>query len=191
MPSGGCILLLGRRPQCHDRHMRVCCQTHRTTKLTDGSVATRFRSRAVSTGWLGRASYSRQRTSMGGGRRLMTDLAQGQVTRPQVTRPQVKRPSRAIVDQSGSRPVPQEVRPAVGQEEPVPDSGRATARAALDAALSGVELTATDRRFLARLSQWDKRTATTMASLVMRARESGQREAAVTDPDGCPWCGRC
>ena len=88
-----------------------------------------------------------------------------------------------MVDQSGSRSAPQEVRPA--------DSGRATARAALEDALSGVELTATDRRFLARLSQWDKRTANTIASLVMRARESGQREASVTDPDGCPWCGRC
>ena len=80
------------------------------------------------------------------------------------------------------------------QREAGPDSGRATARAALDAALSGVELTATDKRFLARLSQWDKRTATTVASLVMRARESGQREAALTPPqvalDGCPWCGR-
>jgi hypothetical protein len=92
----------------------------------------------------------------------MTDLAEGQVTRPHATRPQV-------------------------------NSGRATARAALDAALSGVELTATDRRFLARLSQWDKRTATMVASLVVRAKESGQREAAQTpqlDPDGCPWCGR-
>jgi hypothetical protein len=69
-------------------------------------------------------------------------------------------------------------------------SGRATARAALDAALSGVELSATERRFLTRLTQWDKRTATTIASLVKRARESGQRETAVTDPDGCPWCGR-
>jgi hypothetical protein len=80
------------------------------------------------------------------------------------------------------------------RREAGPDSGRATARAALDAALSGIELTATDKRFLARLSQWDKRTATTVASLVMRARESGQRDAALTPPqialDGCPWCGR-
>jgi hypothetical protein len=121
----------------------------------------------------------------------MTDLAQGPVTRPQVVRPQVTGPSRAMVDQSGSRPAPPEARPAVRQgpaASQAPDSGRASARAALDAALAGVELTATDRRFLARLSQWDKRTATTVASLVMRARESGQREAAM--PDGCPWCGR-
>jgi hypothetical protein len=112
----------------------------------------------------------------------MTDLAHGQVARPQVVRPQVRpqvaRPSRAMVDQSESRPVP-------------PDSGRANAKAALDAALAGVELTATDRRFLTRLSQWDKRTATTVASLVLRARESGQREAAPQfDLAGCPWCGR-
>ncbi|HXS63332.1 MAG TPA: hypothetical protein VN767_10680 [Streptosporangiaceae bacterium] len=119
----------------------------------------------------------------------MTDLAQGQVARPRVARP-----SRAIVDQSASRPSPEAVRPAAVQREAGPDSGRATARAALDAALSGIELTATDKRFLARLSQWDKRTATTVASLVMRARESGQRDAALTPPqialDGCPWCGR-
>jgi hypothetical protein len=110
-----------------------------------------------------------------------------------------------MVDQSGSRPAPQQVRPAAVLETPMqqepmqqepaqreaPDSGRASARAALDAALAGVELTATDRRFLARLSQWDKRTATMFASLVLRARESGQREAMVQpDLHGCPWCGR-
>ncbi|HET7012302.1 MAG TPA: hypothetical protein VFI65_00220 [Streptosporangiaceae bacterium] len=82
------------------------------------------------------------------------------------------------------------MRPAAAQQEAGPDSGRAAARAALDAALSGVELTATDRRFLTRLSQWDKRTATSVASLMMRARESGQREAAQPDLNGCPWCGR-
>src|SRR6185437_14695932 len=90
-------------------------------------------------------------TSMGitgGGRRLMTDLAQGQVTRPRAARP-----SRAIADQSGSRPTPSAVRPAAVQQTPMQqepmkqqamqqgraqreagaDSGRATARAALDA----------------------------------------------------------
>ncbi len=60
------------------------------------------------------------------------------------------------------------------------DSGRAAARAVLDAALSGIELNATDRRFLARLSQWDKRNATMVASLVSRARRRGRREAALT-----------
>ena len=57
------------------------------------------------------------------------------------------------------------------------DSGRAAARAMLEAALAGVELTSTDRRFLTRLSQWDKRTAATVASLIMRARETGRDEA--------------
>ncbi len=122
----------------------------------------------------------------------MTDLAQGQVTRP--TRPIVTRPSRATADQSASRPAPGAVRPAAVQQEAAPDSGRATARAALDAALSGVELTATERRFLTRLTQWDKREATAVASLITRARESGQRQAELTPPrvnlHGCPWCGR-
>jgi hypothetical protein len=40
-----------------------------------------------------------------------------------------------------------------------------------------VELTASDRRFIARLSQWDKRSATTLASLIARAREVGRSEA--------------
>jgi hypothetical protein len=90
----------------------------------------------------------------------MTELAQLQVARP----------GRAIADRSGGRAVP----PPAGA-----DSGRATARAELDAALSGVELTAYDRRFLCRLSQWDKRTASTLASLVSRARQRGRREATL------------
>ncbi len=84
----------------------------------------------------------------------MTDLAQGQATGP----------GRATEDRSGARL-------AAG------DSGRAAARAVLDAALRGVELTPTDRRFLVRLSQWDKRSATTIASLIARAREQGRQEA--------------
>jgi len=43
----------------------------------------------------------------------------------------------------------------------------------LDDALRGVELTGVDRRFLARLSQWDKRNAITLASLIARARQAG------------------
>ncbi|HUC59746.1 MAG TPA: hypothetical protein VMA95_20265 [Streptosporangiaceae bacterium] len=81
----------------------------------------------------------------------MTDLAQQQAGRP----------GRATDERSG-------------------DSGRAAARAELDAALRGVELTAPERRFLARLSQWDKRTATTVASLVSRARQRGRREGALS-----------
>ncbi|HEX9065225.1 MAG TPA: hypothetical protein VF843_08955 [Streptosporangiaceae bacterium] len=57
------------------------------------------------------------------------------------------------------------------------DSGRATARAVLGEALSGVELNPVDRRFIARLSQWDKRSATTVASLIARARQAGRCEA--------------
>jgi hypothetical protein len=98
----------------------------------------------------------------------MTDLAQGQATRP----------GRATGDRSGCRAG---ARPA-GTNPSKADSGRAAAKAELDAALSGVELTATDRRFLARLSQWDKRTATTIASLVSRARQRGRREAALSAP---------
>jgi hypothetical protein len=82
----------------------------------------------------------------------MTELAQRQAVRP----------GRAIADRSGR------------------DSGRAAARAELNAALSGVELTAADRRFLARLSQWDKRQAAIVASLVSRARKRGRREATLS-----------
>jgi hypothetical protein len=70
--------------------------------------------------------------------------------------------------------------PGRAKDERSGDSGRAAARAELDAALRGVELTATERRFLARLSQWDKRTATTLASLVSRARQRGRGEAGLT-----------
>lgn len=51
------------------------------------------------------------------------------------------------------------------------------AKAMLDAALSGVELTDMDRRFLCRLSQWDKRSATMVASLIARARQRGHLDA--------------
>lgn len=61
-------------------------------------------------------------------------------------------------------------------------SGRVAARALLDAALSGVRLTPAERRFLGRLSQWDKRTSSTVASLITRARQTGREEAAVSAP---------
>lgn len=64
------------------------------------------------------------------------------------------------------------------------DSGRATARAVLGNALNGVDLTASDRRFIARLSQWDKRSATTLASLIARAREVGRSEALTPEQLG-------
>lgn len=85
----------------------------------------------------------------------MTDLAQGQAARPGCPAPS---PSR------------------IGPRQPsaAAESGRAAAKAALDAALSGVELSAADRRFISRLCQWDKRNATAVVSLVARARQAGQ-----------------
>jgi hypothetical protein len=91
----------------------------------------------------------------------MTDLAQGKAARP----------SAAIPSPPGIRP-----RPVAAATE----SGRAAAKAALDAALGGVELTGIDRRFLARLSQWDKRNATAVASLVQRARQAGRAERGLS-----------
>jgi hypothetical protein len=75
---------------------------------------------------------------------------------------------------STATPSPLSIRP---RPQATADSGRAAARAVLDDALNGVELTPVDRRFIARLSQWDKRSATTVASLIARARQSGRCEA--------------
>ena len=90
----------------------------------------------------------------------MTDLAQGHAGRltAAIARPTDIRPH-AVTATSGS--------------------SRATARAALDAALSGVELSAADQRFLSRLGQWDKRSAASVAALLLRARQSGREEAAL------------
>ena len=88
----------------------------------------------------------------------MTDLAQGQAASAGI-----------------AVPSPLSIRPRA--QSATADSGRAMARAVLDAALSGVELTAVDRRFLSRLSQWDKRNATTVASLIAQARQAGRCEA--------------
>ncbi|HVB45923.1 MAG TPA: hypothetical protein VNF47_24885 [Streptosporangiaceae bacterium] len=99
----------------------------------------------------------------------MTDLAQGQVVRRQ--------------GQAAPRPLGQ-AEPGRAAHEHAgfgrASSGRATAKAELAAALSGVELTESERRFLARLSQWDKRNASMVAALVSRARQRGQQEAALT-----------
>jgi hypothetical protein len=91
----------------------------------------------------------------------MTSLAHGQAVRPAST-------------VSG--------RPAIPPHPPAapPESGRAAARASLEDALAGVELSAADRRFLARLIGWDKRTAASIASLLRRARQSGRHEAALS-----------
>lgn len=99
----------------------------------------------------------------------------GQVPSPATIRP---RPVSAV----SAVPVPgdAEVREELvrgeqaGQEA---GSGRATARAALEAALSGVKLSDGDRRFLSRLSQWDKRNANAVASLMRRVRQRGEAEA--------------
>lgn len=60
-------------------------------------------------------------------------------------------------------------------------SGRATARAAVHAALGGVRLGVRDRQFLSRLVNWDKRNAASVASLLLRARQAGRSEARLTD----------
>jgi len=93
----------------------------------------------------------------------MTDLAQGQATMA----------GTAVPSTPGIRRRPGAA--AAG-------SGRATARVVLEGALSGVALTTAERRFLARLSQWDKRSAATVAALVSSARQRGRGEASLT-PD--------
>jgi hypothetical protein len=88
----------------------------------------------------------------------MTELARGQAART-----------------GAANPSPLSIRPR--PRAAAADSGRATARAVLDDALKGVELTGVDARFLARLSQWDKRNAIAVASLIGRARQAGRCEA--------------
>lgn len=95
----------------------------------------------------------------------MTDLARGHAARP------------GSVIPSPANPSPASIHP---RRATAADSGRATARAVLDDALSGVVLTASERRFLDRLSQWDKRNATTVAALVSRARQSGRPVPGLT-----------
>jgi len=91
----------------------------------------------------------------------MTDLAQGRPARP-----------------GGAVPSPASIRSRA--QAAAAGSGRATARAVLDEALSDIELAAADRRFLVRLSQWDKRSAARVASLISRARRGGPGGAALT-----------
>jgi len=87
----------------------------------------------------------------------MTDLAQARQARP-----------------DRRAPSPASMRPR--RPGAAAASSRASARAALDDALSGVELSPVDRRFLVRLSQWDKRSAASVAALISRARESERAE---------------
>ncbi len=91
----------------------------------------------------------------------MTELANVQAARPR--RP-VVRPAGA-----GAR-----------QAAVLPESGRAAAKATIETALSEVELSSADQRFVARLCQWDKRNATAVASLLARARQVGRDEADLT-----------
>jgi hypothetical protein len=59
-------------------------------------------------------------------------------------------------------------------------SGGADVRDALDAALNGAALCGRDRQFLGRLVKWDKRNASSVVSLIWRARLAGRAEAALT-----------
>lgn len=80
-----------------------------------------------------------------------------------------------------ARPSPLSIKP---RPQATADSGRATARAALGDALNGVELSAVDRRFISRLSQWDKRSANMVASLIARARQAGRCEVMTPEQVG-------
>jgi hypothetical protein len=53
-------------------------------------------------------------------------------------------------------------------------------RDALDTALAGAALSSRDRQFLTRLVKWDKRNATSVVSLLWRARLAGRAEAALS-----------
>src|SRR5579859_8071872 len=103
----------------------------------------------------------------------MTDLARGQAAKRWPGGSSPGNSPRA----GAAAPSPLSIRPRPRPRAATPDSGRSAARAALDYALRGIELTGVDRRFVSRLSQWDKRTATTLAGLVGRARQAGRAEA--------------
>ena len=86
-------------------------------------------------------------------------------------------------------PRPPDVRSRSAGSQPVPGgrvqlqrpgTRRATVRDALDAALHGIRLGGTDRRFLNRLVGWDKREAAAVASLLWQARLAGRCEVALS-----------
>jgi hypothetical protein len=82
---------------------------------------------------------------------------------------------------SGARPGPAAVQPANAPVRPQQPGGRrATVRDALDAALHGIRLGGRDRQFLRRLVHWDKRNAATVTSLLVRARQAGRSEVALS-----------
>jgi len=94
----------------------------------------------------------------------------------------------AVPSPPGARPGPAAVQPASGPVQPVsgmakpqrPGGCRATVRDALDAALHGIRLGGRDRQFLRRLVHWDKRNAAAVASLLVRARQAGRSEVALS-----------
>ena len=71
-------------------------------------------------------------------------------------------------------------RPASRVPRQGPESRRASVRDALDTALAGAALSSRDRQFLTRLVKWDKRNATSVVSLLWRARLAGRAEAALS-----------
>lgn len=108
----------------------------------------------------------------------MTDPAQVQATRPvAVPTPSCIRPRRAAAEQAAAAPPGRADR---GTEPRAGRSRRATTRELLAGALAGVRLSCRDGQFLARLVQWDKRSAASVAALIVRARQAGRDEAGLT-----------
>jgi len=113
----------------------------------------------------------------------MTDLAQrlaaGQpaaVPKPSCIRPKPLGRQQAALSLRQAEPLQQDdPLPRAGSLQQA-DSRRATARDALDAVLTGVRLGGRDRQFLSRLVHWDKRNASSVASLLWRARLAGRAE---------------
>jgi hypothetical protein len=80
------------------------------------------------------------------------------------------------------RPAPAPRKSTAGpvQRAAVPGTCRAAVRDALDAALSGIELSGRDRQFLSRLVHWDKRNAAAVASLLCRVRLAGRDKVTLS-----------
>jgi hypothetical protein len=106
----------------------------------------------------------------------MSDRAELQVTGPVtvIPTPSCIRPRPAADDQARVQATPG--LPAAGEA----GSRRTAAREVLEKALRGVRLSSRDRSFVARLLHWDKRNATAVASLLIRAREAGREEGGLT-----------
>lgn len=106
----------------------------------------------------------------------MTDPAQTQATGPVAApTPSCIRPRRGAGDRPAERAGGEA---ATGDHQP--GSRRSAARELLDSALAGVRLTCRDRQFVSRLVHWDKRNAASVASLLVRARETGRDEGGLT-----------